>query len=91
MPGKTVDTDALGQAAAALGVYVDEVKNNVQKMRDAALDCSDNMGNDVYSKNAISKMDQCAQELAKTIREAEDLKRAILAKKSQIENYAQSF
>ena len=50
MAGKTVDTESLGQAAAALGTYIADVKSNIQKMNDAAQDCSDNMGSDVYSQ-----------------------------------------
>lgn len=91
MANKTVDTESLGQAAAALGTYIEEVKNNIQKMRDAATDCSDNMGSDVYSKNAISKLESCAKDLAKTITEAEGLRSKILAKKKQIEDSAHGF
>ena len=91
MAGKTVDTESLGQAAVALGTYISDVKNNIQKMKDAAQDCSDNMGSDVYSKNAISKLEDCAKELAKTITEAESLRRKILAKKKQIEDSTRSF
>ena len=40
MAGKTVDTESLGQAAAALGTYIADVKSNIQKMNDAAQDCS---------------------------------------------------
>ena len=53
MAGKTVDTESLGQAAVALGTYIADVKSNIQKMNDAAQDCSDNMGSDVYSKKGI--------------------------------------
>ena len=91
MAGKTVDTDSLGQAAAALGTYISEVNSNIQKMQDAAQDCSDNMGSDVYSKNAISKLGACAKELSKTIQEAEELKKKILAKKRQIEDSTRGF
>lgn len=91
MAGKTVDTDSLGQAAAALGTYISDVNTNIQKMRDAAQDCSDNMGSDVYSKNAISKLESCAKELSKTIKEAEELQKKILAKKRQIEDSTRGF
>ncbi len=91
MAGKTVDTESLGQAAAALGTYISEVNSNIQKMQDAAQDCSDNMGSDVYSKNAISKLGACAKELSKTIQEAEELRKKILAKKRQIEDSTRGF
>ena len=46
MAGKNVDTEALQKAAKALGTYIADVSNNVNKMRDAAADCRDNMGSD---------------------------------------------
>lgn len=86
MAGKTVDTEALGQAAAALGTYIADVQNNIRKMNDAAQDCSDNMGNDVYSQRAIANLQLCARELTKTIASAEELRRRILATKRSIED-----
>ena len=91
MAGKTVDTESLGQAAAALGTYIDDVKSNMQKMNDAAQDCSDNMGSDVYSKKAIANLQTCAKELSKTIAGAEELRKKILAKKKQIEDSVRGF
>ena len=91
MAGKTVDTESLGQAAAALGTYIADVKSNIQKMNDAAQDCSDNMGSDVYSKKAIANLQTCVKELSKTIASAEDLRKKILAKKKQIEDYVRGF
>ena len=91
MAGKTVDTESLGQAAAALGTYIADVKSNIKKMNDAAQDCSDNMGNDIYSKKAIANLQTCAKELSKTISNAEDLRKKILAKKKQIEDSVRGF
>ena len=61
MAGKTVDTESLGHAAAALGTYIADVRSNIQKMNDAAQDCSDNMGSDVYSNKAIANLQTCAK------------------------------
>lgn len=91
MAGKTVDTEALGQAANALSVYIGEVQENIRRMQDAATDCSDNMGNDVYSQNAIRKLQDCVKEVSKTISQAEELRKRILAKKRQIEDSQRSF
>ena len=91
MAGKTVDTESLGQAAAALGTYIADVKSNIQKMNDAAQDCSDNMGSDIYSKKAIANLQTCAKELSKTIAGAEDLRKKILIKKKQIEDSVRDF
>ena len=91
MSGTTVDIEALDQAAFALSAYIGEVSQSVQKMRDAARDCSDNMGNDVYSQKAIMNLGDCANELSKAMTEAEDLRKKILAKKQQIEDVARSF
>ena len=86
MPNITVDTDALQQAANALSAYIEAVSNSIQKMTDAAIDCSDNMGSDVYSQKAIENLESCAQELTKTLKEAEDLRGKIILKKKQIED-----
>ena len=91
MAGKTVDTEALGQAASALSAYISDVQENIRKMQDAATDCSDNMGNDVYSQNAIRKLQDCVKEVSKTIAQANELQRKILAKKRQIEDSTHGF
>ena len=91
MANKTVDTEALGQAANALSTYIEALQNNIQKMRDAATDCSDNMGSDVYSQRAISKLETCVKDLGKTLSEASELKKKILNKKKQIEESLASF
>lgn len=91
MAGKTVDTESLGRAASALDTYIAEVRNNIQKMYDAAQDCSDNMGSDVYSQKAIANLQTCAQELSKTIVSAEMLRKRILAQKQQIEDSVRGF
>jgi predicted RNase H-like nuclease (RuvC/YqgF family) len=91
MAGKNVETDALQKAAKALETYIDDVSNNVKKMKDAALDCSDNMGNDVISQKAIRKLEECANDLTVSLNEAKELQGKILARKKQIENYGNSF
>ncbi len=91
MANKTVDTEALGQAANALSTYIEAVQNNIQKMKDAATDCSDNMGSDVYSQKAISKLEACVKDLSKTMTEASELRKKILDKKKQIEDSYASF
>lgn len=91
MANKTVDTEALGQAANALSTYIEAVQNNIQKMKDAATDCSDNMGSDVYSQKAIAKLVTCTKDLQKTLSEASDLRKKILNKKREIEDSGVSF
>ena len=91
MAGKNVDTEALQQAAKALGTYIADVSNNVRKMKDAAVDCRDNMGSDVVSGKAITKLEECAKDLSTTLKQAEELQKKILAKKKQIEDYGSSF
>lgn len=86
MTGVTVDTDALQQAVNALSTYIESVSNSIQKMKDAAIDCSDNMGSDAYSHKAIEELEECAQELSIALKDAEELRSKILAKKQQIEN-----
>ena len=91
MAGKTADSEAVGQAANALGKYIDEMNNNIQKMKDAATDCSDNMGSDAYSQKAIAKLGDCIKSLSTTIKEAETLQKTILQKKRQIEDSLKAF
>mgnify|MGYP004527060413 CR=1 FL=1 len=91
MAGKNVDTDALAQAAKALGAYIGDVSNNVSKMKDAANDCRDNMGSDGVSQKAIAKLEECAKDLSATLKEAQELQKKILAKKKAIEDYGSSF
>ena len=85
MSGVTVTTEALEQAAAALGTYIEEVSSNIQKMKSAAQDCSDNMASDVYSRSAIEKLEACIAGLSKTVMEAGSIRQKILKKKSEIE------
>lgn len=60
-------------------------------MKDAAADCKDNMGSDVVSQKAISKLEECAKDLSQALKEAQDLQKKILDKKKQIEDYGSSF
>ena len=91
MAGITVDSEALGQAATALGKYIADVQQNIKKMQDAATDCNDNMGKDVYSQRAIEKLQSCAMELSKTVEQAEDLRKRILKKKREIDDSVPNF
>ena len=91
MSGVTVSTEALEQAAAALGKYIEEVNGNIQKMKSAAQDCSDNMASDVYSRAAIEKLEVCIAELSKTVMEADSIRQKILTKKSEIESSMNGF
>ncbi len=91
MAGKNVDTEALQQAAKALGTYIADVSNNVKKMKDAATDCSDNMGSDVISKKAIDNLQSCVKDLSATLKQAEELQKKILKTKKQIEDRVSSF
>ncbi len=86
-----VKTEALEQAAAALGVYIQSVQENILKMKKAAQDCSDNMGSDAYSQKAIEKLEGCTKELAKTMTEAEALRKKILVTKRKIEDSFKNF
>jgi len=87
----TVDSESLGEAASALGKYISEIESSISKMNDAATDCSDNMGNDVYSQKAITKLQSCSKSLKKTIEEAKKLQQRILRKKQEIEESGSQF
>ena len=85
MAGKTVEIEALDKAAASLREYIGEVQTNIRKMHDAAQDCADNMGNDVYSRAAISKLQDCTNNLSLTMKKANELMGKILKRKREIE------
>lgn len=91
MSERTVDTSAFEQAASALNAYIVDVQGNMYKMRDAAIDCSDNMGNDVYSRKAIDRVQDCVKELSDAISRANELIGRLRAKVTQIENSDVSF
>ncbi len=86
MSSVTVDTEALGKAAQALGVYIESVKKSAKTMQDAAVDCSDNMGSDKISQKAIANLSSCVKKINKTLSDAESLRKLILKKKTEIEN-----
>lgn len=86
MAGKNVDTNSLRQAASALSKYITDINASIYKMKDAAQDCSDNMGSDVYSKKAIDNLNECISELSKTMAEAEALRKRLLRQVQIIEN-----
>ena len=60
-------------------------------MKDAATDCSDNMGSDVYSGKAIEKLQVCTKELSRNMEQAAVLQKAILKKKREIEESLRKF
>ncbi len=86
MSKTTVDTESLQAAANALAAYISEINSDIAKMKDAAIDCSDNMGNDAYSQKAIAQLAECTKKLSIAISEAEALRKAILKKKKDIED-----
>lgn len=91
MAGKNVDTNSLRQAAGALSKYISEISESIHKMKDAAQDCSDNMGSDVYSQRAVANLNTCVSELSLTMVEAEELRKRILKQAQTIENSMQGY
>lgn len=83
--GRNTETEALGTVAAALERYISDMNVNIQKMTDAARDCSDNMGSDKYSANAIADLEECIKKLVQAMEEAEEIRRRIIETKNIIE------
>lgn len=83
--GKNTSTEALGTVAAALERYISDMNVNIQKMKDAARDCSDNMGSDKYSANAIADLEECIKKLSQAMGDAEETRRRIIETKNTIE------
>lgn len=86
MNNQNVDTEALEQAAVALSRYISEVTECIHKMKDAAIDCSDNMGSDVISRRNIEELNDSLRRLEPAVREAAELRAVILDKKLEIED-----
>lgn len=78
-------TESLGTVAAALERYISDMNVNIQKMQDAARDCSDNMGSDKYSANAIADLEECIKKLSQAMEDAEETRRRIIETKNTIE------
>lgn len=85
MAQRQVDIESLIHVSNLLGTYITEVNRDIQKMKHAAIDCGDNMGNDELSRRAINDLNECAQELSKTTAEAEKLRKEILKQIKLIE------
>ena len=83
--GKTVETEALDMMAKALSVFILSVKEDINKMQNAAVDCQDNMGGDKYSSQIISNLAKSTVELEKTLESADVLRQKIIKKKQNIE------
>lgn len=85
MSKKTVEIDALQAAADALDTYIEDITQCVQKMKDAALDCHDNLDNSKTTQDAITSLEESIKEILASCPKAEDLKKKILEKKRRIE------
>lgn len=91
MSGKNVDTEALRQAAKALGGFIAEATNSIKKLQYAAVECKENMGNDVISQKAVMHLAGCTKELTATLKHAEELQGKILARARRIDDFGNSF
>ena len=80
------NTESLRTVSKALETYMEEVNHNIDKMRDAAIDCHDNMDHDDVSEEAIKNFENCANELKKSMNKAEELKHDIDELIKRIEN-----
>ena len=77
MAGQLTSTEALQQAADAVGKYIKDVEQSIQGMRKAATDCRDNLGGDALSSKAIDRLDGCIKQLSAALEKAEKLRRDI--------------
>ena len=87
----TLDIEALEQAANYLSSYIEDIQVNIKIMKEAALDCVDNMESDAFSKTAIVQLEKCIAKLLYNLADAEDLKQKILTKKIEIEKSINGF
>ena len=80
-----LDTNELQNAAQALQVYIEDVKDNINVMNSAAIDCIDNMGSDQYSEKAANQLQECIKGIIASVIEAQVLHGKILSKIREIE------
>lgn len=83
---KLVDTEAMRQASAALGNYIENVNSYLAQMSDAAQDCSDNMGSDVLSRKNVLRLEEYIKEMRKALVGAEEVQERIQKHIDEIEN-----
>ena len=74
---RNVETDSLLEVNRAIAKYISQLREGIGKMRDAAIDCSDNMGSDAISQKNIEELEDCLKKLSATIPEAEDAMKVI--------------
>ena len=86
MSGKTVDTDALERANIALQKYIGTVQFGINYLQNAAQDCTDNMGSDVYSQKAVQQLEFCLKDMNSAIKKAEEVRQKIMRKQREIED-----
>ncbi|MBQ1523896.1 MAG: hypothetical protein II499_08765 [Firmicutes bacterium] len=85
MAGKTIDTEALRSVRTALRTYRSAVMSDVKKMRDAAKDCRDNLGNDEYSKRTVADLNDSLKDILAAIEKADELEQKITKKIGELE------
>ena len=86
MAQKTVETQSLKLAAEGLEKYILEVQESIKQMKNAAIDCSDNLDHDVYTTRAINDLEECVVELNKGLEEAKNLREKIINRYNAIIN-----
>jgi len=79
-----VSPEALERVAKALGTYEESLREITGKMKQAAKDCNDNLGNDALSAQAISQLEFSVQKLYAAAVEAAELRSKISKKASDI-------
>lgn len=89
--GKTVEIEALDMTVKALSVFILSIQEDIEKIKFAAVDCSDNMDSDEFSKQVIMRLGECTVNLSKSLQGAEDLRQRIIRKKRQIEELGNQF
>lgn len=77
-------TEDMESVIQALQIYKQDVGENIQVMNNAATDCIDNMGSDVFSEQAASRLQECVAKLSGTLEQADDLIREVQKALSEV-------
>ena len=77
-------TEDMESVIQALQIYKQDVEENIQVMNNAATDCIDNMGSDLFSEQAAGRLQECVSKLSSTLEQADDLIREVQQALSEV-------
>lgn len=84
MGRQVIDTSDYETLIGHLDTYIQDVELNRDSMLRAATDCSDNLGNDKLSMEAIGQLQEALKSLGNSLEQARELKQKVRKKIEEI-------